>query len=80
MELPQSKNISKIYEKIMHNQMNDSLQMKSLNISVFRKGFGTRHCLLLMIEKLRKNRNKGVFAAVFTAISKAFHCISHANC
>ena len=65
----------------MHNQMNDSLQMKSLNISVFRKGFGTRHCLLLIIEKLRKNRNnKGVFAAVFPAISKAFHCISHANC
>ena len=42
--------------------------------SGFRKGFGTQHCLLLMIEKLRKIRdNKGVF----TDLSKAFDCISH---
>ena len=44
----------------------------------FRKGFVTQHCLLLMIEKLWKiSGNKGVFPAVFTDLSKAFHCISH---
>ena len=44
----------------------------------FRKGFGTQHCLLVMIEKLPKIQdNKGVFAAVFTDPSKAFDCISH---
>ena len=44
----------------------------------FRKGFGTQHCLLDMIEKFRKIRdNKGVFAAVFTDLSKVFDCISH---
>ena len=44
----------------------------------FRKGFGTQHCLLVMIEKLRKIRdNQGVFTAVFTNLTKAFDCISH---
>ena len=60
---------------IMHNQMNNFFINKlSRYQSGFRKGFGTQHCLLLMIEKLRKIRdNKGVF----TDLSKAFDCISH---
>ena len=42
------------------------------------KGFSTQHCLLVMIEKLRKIRDeKGVFAAVLTGLSKAFDCIPH---
>ena len=42
------------------------------------KGFSTQHCLLVMIEKLRKIRDeKGDFAAVLTDLSKAFHCIPH---
>ena len=45
---------------------------------VLEKGLG-QYCLLVMIEKLRKIRdNKGVFAAVFTDLLKAFDCISHA--
>ena len=44
----------------------------------FRKGFSTQHCLLVMIEKLRKIRDeKGVFAAVLTDLSKACDCILH---
>ena len=44
----------------------------------FRKGFGTQHCLLVMIEKLQKIRdNKMVFAVVFTDLSRDFNCISH---
>ena len=46
--------------------------------SGFRKGFSTQHCLLVMIEKLRKIRDeKGVFTAVLTDLSKAFDCIPH---
>ena len=72
-------NISKIYERIMHNQMNDFFINKLSKYQCgFRKGFGTQHCLLVMIEKLRKIRdNKGVFAAVFTDLSRVFGCISH---
>ena len=60
---------------IMHNQMNNFFINKLSRYQCgFRKGFGTQHCLLLMIEKLRKIRdNKGVF----TDLSKAFDCISH---
>ena len=43
----------------------------------FRQGFSTEHCLLVIIEKLRKIRyEKEVFAAVLTDLSKAFHYIS----
>ena len=42
----------------------------------FRQGYGTQNCLLAMIEKLRKIRDKkGIFAAVLTDLSKAFECI-----
>ena len=44
----------------------------------FCKGYSAQHCLLYMIEKIRKIKDsKGVFAAVLTDLSKAFDCISH---
>ena len=44
----------------------------------FRQGYGTQNCLLAMIEKLRKIRDKkGIFAAVLIDLSKAFDCIPH---
>ena len=63
----------------MHNQMNNFFTNKLSKYQCgSRKGFGTQHCLLVMIEKRRKIRdNKGVFAAVLTDLSKAFDCISH---
>ena len=72
-------NISKIFERIMHNQLNNFfINRLSKYQCGFRKGFGTQQCLLVIIEKLRRIRdNKGVFAAVFTDLSKAFLCISH---
>ena len=48
-------NISKIFAIIMHNQMNNFFINKLSKYQCgFRKGFGTQHCLLVMIEKLRK--------------------------
>ena len=39
----------------------------------FRKGFGKQHCLFVMIKKSWKMQDSnGLFAAVFTDISKAF--------
>ena len=72
-------NISKSFERIMHNQMNNFFINKLSKYQWgFGKGFGTQYCLLVMIEKLPKNwDNKGVFAAVFTDLSKACDCISH---
>ena len=44
----------------------------------FRQGYGTQNCLLAMIEKLRKIRDKkGIFGGVLTDLSKAFDCIPH---
>ena len=44
----------------------------------FRQGYGIRSCLLAMIDKLRKIRDKkGIFAAVLIDLSKAFNCTSH---
>ena len=72
-------NISKILERNMHNQMNNFFMNKLSKCQCgFRKGFGTQHCLLVMIEKLQKIRdNKRVFAVVFTDLSRDFNCISH---
>ena len=42
----------------------------------FRQGYATQNCLLAMIEKLIKIRDKKeIFAAVLTDLSKAFDCI-----
>ena len=44
----------------------------------FRKGFNAQHCLLTMVEKLRKTLDEGgETGAVLTDLSKAFDCIDH---
>ena len=44
----------------------------------FRKGYGTQHCLLAMIEMWRKALDqKKVAGAILTDLSKAFDCLSH---
>ncbi len=44
----------------------------------FRKGYGTQHALLRLIETCNKSLDSGGIAgAVFTDLSKAFDCLSH---
>ena len=44
----------------------------------YRKGYGTQHCLLVMIEMWRKALDeKKVAGAILTDLSKAFDCLSH---
>ena len=50
----------------------------SKNQCSFRKGYSSQHCLVAMIEKLKKSLNsKGSFRALLTDLSKAFDCIPH---
>ena len=44
-----------------------------------RKGHSTQHCLLYMLEKLKKRvMDKGLFTGILlTDLTKAFDCVSH---
>ena len=57
-------NISKVYERCMQEQLDEYFSdLLSKYQCGFRQGYGTQNCLLVMIEKLRKIRDKkGVFA------------------
>ena len=59
--------LSKIYEKILYQQMYqyfDSIFSKYL--SGFRKGHSTQHCLLFMLEKLKKALDNGLCTGILT--------------
>ena len=44
----------------------------------FRRGYNAQHCLITLIETLKKSiDNGGAFGALFTDRSKAFDCLSH---
>ena len=50
----------------------------SKNLCGFRKGHSTQHCLLFVLENLRKFLDKGLKTGILmTNLSKAFDCISH---
>ena len=60
----------------MHQQINEYFEsLLSTFQCGFRQGFSTQHCLLVMVEKMKKIRDsKGVFAAVLTDLSIKNHC------
>ena len=63
----------------MYQQINEYFESLLSKIQCgFRQGFSPQHYLLIMVEKMKKNRdNKGVFDAVLTDLFKAFGCIPH---
>ena len=63
----------------MYQQINEYFESLLSKIQCgFRQGFSSQHYLLIMVEKMKKNRdNKGVFDAVLTDLFKAFGCIRH---
>ena len=64
-------NLSTIYARYMHDEINAYFDILSKFQCGFRKGYSAQHCLLYMIEKIRKIRNsKGVLAAVLTDLLK----------
>ena len=72
-------NLSKIFERCMYHQLKDYFdKLLSKYQCGFRKEFSTQHCLLAMIEKLRKILDSGgASAALLTDLSKAFDCLPH---
>ena len=70
-------NLSKVYERIMQNQIYPYLnKIFSKYQCGFRNGFSAQHCLIAMIEKWRQSLDSGwQAAAVLTDLSKAFDCI-----
>ena len=71
--------ISKVFEKLLYKQINSYIsQYLSNNLCGFRQGFSAQHCLIVMIEEMKKSLDKGdVTGALLTDLSKAFDCISH---
>ena len=69
----------KIFEKFICLQLSNHLDNTLLKFRCcFRKGFGTQHCFLLLIEKWKKAiDNRKVFRAILTDMFKAFDCIYH---
>ena len=72
-------NISKIYEKLLHNQLSKYVDsLLATNQCGFRKGFSSQYCLLVMLEKFKEAIDRGnQFGALLTDLSKAFDCIDH---
>ena len=73
-------NVSKIYERFLFSQLYDYFDKNifSKYQCGFRKGFSTQHALLVMIEKMKIDRDDKQFcAAILTDLSKAFDCICH---
>ena len=71
--------VSKIFESRMYEDI--ELYMRkyfSPYLCGFRKGYSTQHCLLNLIERMKRSLDKqGYAAAILTDLSKAFDCINH---
>ena len=69
-------NISKIYEKIIYNELYEYFHDKLfLSQCGFCKGYSSQHSLLVMTEKFKESIDKGnAFGALLTDLSNAFDC------
>ena len=69
--------ISKIYERLMYDQMYKYFgQIFPKFQCCFCKGFSTQNCLLFMIENWKESLNQGGhYGALLTNLSRAFDCI-----
>ena len=70
---------SKIFERLLSRQL---LKFFDNTLSKFhcgfRKGYGTQHYLLLMLEIWKRaTDNNKAFGALLTDLSRAFDCLSH---
>ena len=70
---------SKIYERVMKNQMVSFLEYKlSSYLSAYRKSYSTQHVLIRLIEEWKGYLDKNYYVgAVLLDLSKAFDCVPH---
>ena len=65
--------MSKVFEKILYNQLNDFIKDKLSDILTgFQKCHSARHSLLIMIEKWKRVLDE----AIFVNLSKAFDSLN----
>ena len=71
--------ISKIYERLMYDQMFNILIKSSLNFNVvFVKDLVLQNCFLNMIKNWKKSLDQGGhYGALLTDLPKAFDCMFH---
>ena len=71
--------VSKVFERNMYTDIENYMKIfMSPFLCGFRKGYSTQHCLLVMMEKMKKSLDKQHYAAaLLTDLSKAFDCINH---
>ena len=71
--------ISKIYERLMQNQMSIFLQcFFSTFLCGFRESYSAQHALLNFSESCKKSLDSGrVARAVMLDLSKTFDCLNH---
>ena len=71
--------VSKIFERDMENQILSYMEkFLSPFLCGFRKGIGTQHCLMVMLDLFKKGLDQGkTIGALLTDLSKAFDCINH---
>ena len=71
--------VSKLFERNMFEQISVYVEnFLSPYLCGFRKGYGTQHSLVAMLEKWRKALDNGKIAgALLTDLSKAFDCLNH---
>ena len=71
--------VSKVFEKVMYKDI--EVYMKkyiSPYLCGFRKGYSAEHCLIAMLEKMKRSLDQRCnAAALLTDLSKAFDCINH---
>ena len=74
-------NISKIFEKFMHNRLTNFLLINKLLFSHqfgFRNGYSTNHAFTSLTEMIRKAFDEDTFACgVFIDLQKAFNTVDH---
>ena len=72
-------NLSKIYEKLIYNQLYDYFDKILLPSQCgFHKGYSSQHCPLAMLENFKKSVEDGnEFGGLSTDLSKASDCIDH---
>ena len=71
--------VSKVFERLMDKDITLYInKYLSDRLCGFRKGFSTQLSLMIMLEEIKKNLDKGkVSGMLLTDLSKAFDCIVH---